>query len=163
MVRNCSDTSVPHSRAAAGRQEVVIPAAHPVPTRVHRPPAGLGSRPGPGWLVRAHGGSQQYGSAAQRHTVTHRLASLSGRNVLSVDDRLALKYSYPAALEDLRTALSSTAPPTSCTPVLPAVAHAHQVTENMIDTVTAAPEHRLISYELPAAALLAPLDPVTVT
>ncbi|WP_338701424.1 MsnO8 family LLM class oxidoreductase [Streptomyces sp. Q6] len=46
---------------------------------------------------------------------------------------------------------------------LTALAHAHQVSEIMINTVTAAPEHRMTSYKLLADAVLAPLAQVTVT
>lgn len=82
-------------------EEALLPSpGHHVPVRVYRP----GTRPG-GWLVWAHGGSWQYGSAAQWHEVTADLARFSGCGVVSVDYRLAPAHRYPAALLDVLTAL----------------------------------------------------------
>ncbi|MEI5098101.1 alpha/beta hydrolase fold domain-containing protein [Streptomyces sp. PmtG] len=84
----------------AAWQHLTVPAPSPVPVRVYEP----GPRPG-GWLVWAHGGSWQYGSAAEWHPVTHRLAALTGWNVVSVDYRLAPAHRHPAALEDVLAVL----------------------------------------------------------
>ncbi|WP_172381715.1 alpha/beta hydrolase fold domain-containing protein [Streptomyces sp. MNP-20] len=81
-------------------RQLTVPAPSPVPVRVYE----HGARPG-GWLVWAHGGSWQYGSAADWHPVTHRLAALSGWNVVSVDYRLAPAHRHPAALEDVLAVL----------------------------------------------------------
>ncbi|WP_338701421.1 alpha/beta hydrolase fold domain-containing protein [Streptomyces sp. Q6] len=105
MVRDAPTTSTPSAGTAVHWQQVMLPAAHPVPARMYRPGTARTSQQEHGWLVWAHGGSWQYGSAAQWHAVTHRLASLSGWNVLSVDYRLAPEHPYPAPLEDLRAAV----------------------------------------------------------
>ncbi|NBE83546.1 alpha/beta hydrolase [Micromonospora rubida] len=84
-----------------------LPAPIPVPVRVYRP-APAAHNPASGWLVWAHGGSWQYGSATQWHTVTSTLATLSGWTVVSVDYRLAPRHRHPTALEDVLTALSWT-------------------------------------------------------
>jgi acetyl esterase len=74
-----------------------------IPVRVYCP---VRSNPANGgWLVWAHGGSWQHGSAAAWHLVTYRLAALSGWRVVSVDYRLAPRHHHPAALEDVVTAL----------------------------------------------------------
>jgi acetyl esterase len=66
-----------------------------VPVRVLRPehPAG--------WLVWAHGGSWQRGSAADWHEACADLAARSCWTVVSVDYRLAPAHRYPAALDDV--------------------------------------------------------------
>ncbi|WP_406450937.1 alpha/beta hydrolase [Streptomyces sp. NBC_00876] len=84
--------------------DVTIPGERPVRARLHSP-AGTRSADRGGWLVWAHGGSWQRGSAAEWHPVTQRLAALSGWRVLSVDYRLAPAHRHPAALEDVLTAL----------------------------------------------------------
>lgn len=71
-----------------------------VPLLVHRPDQPRG------WLVWAHGGSWQYGSARQWAPVTSRIASLSGWAVVSVDYRLAPEHHHPAAILDTLAALS---------------------------------------------------------
>lgn len=53
-----------------------------------------------GWLVWAHGGSWQYGSAHQWAPVTGRISALSGWAVISVDYRLAPRHHHPAAVLD---------------------------------------------------------------
>ncbi|WP_051855754.1 alpha/beta hydrolase fold domain-containing protein [Streptomyces sp. NRRL B-1347] len=97
------------SSAAVRTDEVTwrpltVPAPSPVPVRVYEPGAGTGTGTG-GWLVWAHGGSWQYGSAADWHPVTRRLAALTGWNVVSVDYRLAPAHRHPAALEDVLAVL----------------------------------------------------------
>ncbi|QDQ15421.1 alpha/beta hydrolase fold domain-containing protein [Streptomyces spectabilis] len=87
-------------------RHLTVPAPSPVPVRLHEPGAGSGTSTGTGgWLVWAHGGSWQYGSAADWHPVTHRLAALTGWNVVSVDYRLAPAHRHPAALEDVLAVL----------------------------------------------------------
>ncbi|MEU7021571.1 alpha/beta hydrolase fold domain-containing protein [Streptomyces sp. NPDC046203] len=86
--------------------DLTLPAPTPVRARLHTPASdanGLVIRGG--WLVWAHGGSWQYGSAADWHPVTQRLAGLSGWRVLSVDYRLAPAHRHPAVLEDVLTAV----------------------------------------------------------
>ncbi|WP_075811579.1 alpha/beta hydrolase [Corynebacterium sp. CNJ-954] len=58
-----------------------------------------------GWLVWAHGGSWQYGSARQWAPVTGRIAALSGWAVISVDYRLVPGHHHPAAVLDTLAAL----------------------------------------------------------
>jgi acetyl esterase len=70
-----------------------------VPILLHRP------RNPHGWLVWAHGGSWQYGSARQWAPITARLASLSGWAVASVEYRLAPAHRFPAAVLDMLAAL----------------------------------------------------------
>lgn len=84
--------------------DVTIPGGRPVRARLHSP-AGTGRTGRGGWLVWAHGGSWQRGSAAEWHPVTQRLAELSGWRVLSVDYRLTPAHRHPAALEDVLTVL----------------------------------------------------------
>lgn len=81
--------------------EALLPSGgHQVPVRVYRPERSLG-----GWLVWAHGGSWQHGSAAQWHEVTSDLARFSGHNVVGVDYRLAPAHAHPAALLDVLAAV----------------------------------------------------------
>lgn len=61
-----------------------------------------------GFLVWAHGGSWQYGSAAAWSPVTARIAARSGWGVVSVDYRLAPRHRFPAAVLDMVAALSWT-------------------------------------------------------
>lgn len=70
-----------------------------VPLLVHRP-----SQPR-GWLVWAHGGSWQHGSAAAWAPITAALAARSGWAVVSVEYRLAPQHRFPAAVLDVLTAL----------------------------------------------------------
>lgn len=58
-----------------------------------------------GWSIWAHGGSWQYGSAAQWAPVTQRLSALSGWTVVSVDYRLAPAHPFPASVLDVLAAL----------------------------------------------------------
>ncbi|MGW5351455.1 alpha/beta hydrolase [Streptomyces sp. NPDC004031] len=96
------------ARPAAGAtwSDLVIPGDPAVGARVFRPGSGDGAPTG--FLVWAHGGSWQYGSVAQWHDVTARLAVLSGWAVVSVDYRLAPRHRHPAPLEDLLTVLEWT-------------------------------------------------------
>ncbi len=71
-----------------------------VPILTHRP-----STPR-GWLVWAHGGSWQHGSATAWAPVTAALARRSGWVVASVDYRLAPKHRFPAAVLDMLAALT---------------------------------------------------------
>ncbi|WP_087008478.1 alpha/beta hydrolase fold domain-containing protein [Gulosibacter sp. 10] len=70
-----------------------------VPLLVHRP------REPRGWLVWAHGGSWQFGSAAQWAPITAALAARSGWAVASVEYRLAPTHRFPAAVLDVLAAL----------------------------------------------------------
>lgn len=70
-----------------------------VPLLVHRP-----QHP-KGWLVWAHGGSWQAGSAEAWAPVTAALAAGSGWAVVSVDYRLAPTHRFPAAIFDMLAAL----------------------------------------------------------
>ncbi|WP_145942852.1 alpha/beta hydrolase [Corynebacterium glyciniphilum] len=70
-----------------------------VPLLVHHPDQPRG------WLVWAHGGSWQYGSARQWAPLTGRIAALSGWAVVSVDYRLAPGHHHPAAVLDTLAAL----------------------------------------------------------
>lgn len=70
-----------------------------VPLLVHRPDQPRG------WLVWAHGGSWQYGSARHWAPVTSRIASLSRWAVVSVDYRLAPEHHHPSAVLDMLAAL----------------------------------------------------------
>ncbi|MFF4308462.1 alpha/beta hydrolase [Streptomyces sp. NPDC001601] len=89
------------SQGTAGWKEVLLPSqGHRVPARVYRPAAGP-----VGWLVWAHGGSWQYGSAAQWHEVTSDLARFSGSAVVSVDYRLAPEHRHPSGLLDVLAAV----------------------------------------------------------
>ncbi|MEV6308419.1 alpha/beta hydrolase [Streptomyces sp. NPDC051840] len=81
-----------------------LTASEAVPVRVYRPATSTRA-PSAGWLVWAHGGSWQYGSAADWHGTTASLAALSGWTVVSVDYRLAPAHRHPAALLDVLTAL----------------------------------------------------------
>ncbi|MFD7137625.1 alpha/beta hydrolase [Streptomyces sp. NPDC059894] len=82
-------------------KEALLPSpGHQVPVRVYRPAPSSGR-----WLVWAHGGSWQYGSAAQWHEVTSDLARFSGCNVVSVDYRLAPAHRHPAGLLDVLAAV----------------------------------------------------------
>ena len=74
----------------------------PTPLLVHRPAIPQG------WLVWAHGGSWQYGSAYQWAPVTSELATRSGWAVVSVDYRLAPDHQFPAAIHDMNAALDWT-------------------------------------------------------
>lgn len=76
----------------------------PVPVLIHQP---QGAGP-PGWVVWAHGGSWQRGSAHDWRYMTARLAQTSGWGVVSVDYRLAPVHRHPAALVDILTALAWT-------------------------------------------------------
>lgn len=58
-----------------------------------------------GWIVWAHGGSWHQGSAVDWQRATGSLAALSGRNVLSLDYRLAPQDRHPAAVLDMLTAV----------------------------------------------------------
>ncbi|MEV0439772.1 alpha/beta hydrolase fold domain-containing protein [Streptomyces spectabilis] len=98
-----SSTTAVRADEVAWRR-LTVPASSPVPVRLYEPGAGSGTGTG-GWLVWAHGGSWQYGSAADWHPVTHRLAALTGWNVVSVDYRLAPAHRHPAALEDVLAVL----------------------------------------------------------
>ncbi|GAB3623720.1 hypothetical protein GCM10027418_18040 [Mariniluteicoccus endophyticus] len=70
-----------------------------VPLLVHRPALPRG------WLVWAHGGSWQHGSARQWAPITARLTAQSGWGVVSVDYRLAPAHRFPAAILDALAAL----------------------------------------------------------
>ncbi|WP_052398143.1 alpha/beta hydrolase [Streptomyces sp. NRRL F-5123] len=96
----------PVPAAGATWSDAVIPGDPAVSARVFRPLPGRGAPTG--FLVWAHGGSWQYGSVAQWHDVTARIAALSGWTVVSVDYRLAPRHRHPAPLEDLLTALEWT-------------------------------------------------------
>lgn len=78
---------------------VATDGAH-VPVLVHRP-----VEPVRGWLVWAHGGSWQHGSATQWAPATARLSAVSGWVVVSVDYRLAPEDPFPAAVLDLLAVL----------------------------------------------------------
>ncbi|MFG1777749.1 alpha/beta hydrolase fold domain-containing protein [Micromonospora sp. NPDC049051] len=71
-----------------------------VPILTHRP-----STPR-GWLVWAHGGSWQYGSAAAWAPVTAALTARSGWAVASVDYRPAPEHRFSAAVLDMLAALT---------------------------------------------------------
>lgn len=71
-----------------------------VPLLLHRP-----ARPR-GWLVWAHGGSWQHGSARQWAPTTAALAARSGWAVASVDYRLAPTHQFPAAVLDVLAAIA---------------------------------------------------------
>ncbi|PCC39003.1 hypothetical protein CIK66_11735 [Brachybacterium alimentarium] len=71
----------------------------PVPLLVHRPASPRG------WIVWAHGGSWQHGSAAAWAPVTAALAASSGWVVVSVEYRLAPAHRFPAAVVDVLAAL----------------------------------------------------------
>ncbi|GIJ25836.1 hypothetical protein Vqi01_09980 [Micromonospora qiuiae] len=73
-----------------------------VPLLVHRPAAPRG------WLVWAHGGSWQHGSARAWAPITAQLAAQSGWAVVSVDYRLAPAHRFPAAVLDMLAALDWT-------------------------------------------------------
>ncbi len=70
-----------------------------VPVLMHRPHRPLG------WLVWAHGGSWERGSAAAWAPVTAALAARTGWAVASVDYRLAPAHRFPAAVLDVLAAL----------------------------------------------------------
>ncbi|MER7720884.1 alpha/beta hydrolase fold domain-containing protein [Streptomyces flaveolus] len=97
-----SDTTTPQTLKRTVWTDVTVPGRTAVRARLHTP---CGAAASGGWLVWAHGGSWQRGSATDWHPVTHRLAALSGWQVLSIDYRLAPAYRHPAALEDTLTAL----------------------------------------------------------
>ncbi|WP_338538736.1 alpha/beta hydrolase [Janibacter terrae] len=59
-----------------------------------------------GWLVWAHGGSWQHGSARAWAPVTAALAARSGWAVASVDYRLVPEHCFPAAVLDMLAALT---------------------------------------------------------
>lgn len=71
-----------------------------VPILMHRP-----AQPR-GWLVWAHGGSWQHGSARTWAPATAALAARTGWVVASVDYRLAQENRFPAAVRDMLTALT---------------------------------------------------------
>lgn len=74
-----------------------------VPVIVYDPPAAA-DRP-TGALVWIHGGGRVIGSADQDHDVCTLLAREAGVVVVSVDYRLAPDHPFPAALDDVTTAL----------------------------------------------------------
>lgn len=95
-----SDTPGPHDEPVQWGPVRLAAHSHAVPARVYRP-----ARPLAGWLVWAHGGSWQTGSAADWHHATADLARASGWTVVSVDYRLAPEYTHPAGLDDVLTAV----------------------------------------------------------
>jgi acetyl esterase len=84
-----------------------IPVAHVsdvdargVPCRLCRPPAGAPV------LVYAHGGGWAIGTVETVDRQCRRIADRSGCAVLSVDYRLAPEHPFPAAVDDVQTALA---------------------------------------------------------
>lgn len=71
-----------------------------------------------GWLVWAHGGSWQHGSARTWAPVTGALAQRSGWAVASVDYRLAPEHRFPAAVLDMLAALTWAEDQTGSLPVV---------------------------------------------
>ncbi|MFI7043450.1 alpha/beta hydrolase [Streptosporangium sandarakinum] len=100
------DRSTP-ARGGSGAPQwsrLILPGPDPVPVQTYRPAPANG--PPAGFLVWAHGGSWQHGSAAEWHHATASLAERSGWTVISVDYRLAPRHRHPRAVHDVLTALS---------------------------------------------------------
>jgi acetyl esterase len=74
--------------------------ADAVPCRLYRPEGAVGT------LVYAHGGGWVMGSAEIVDRLVRRVADRSGCAVLSVDYRLAPEHPFPAAVDDVSTALA---------------------------------------------------------
>jgi acetyl esterase/lipase len=80
----------------------VVPGAHGVPLRVHRPRGAVGARPCLLWL---HGGGFVMGDCRMDDPELARWAEELGCVAVSVGYRLAPEHPYPAALDDAYAAL----------------------------------------------------------
>lgn len=91
-------------RATISTTRVTVPASKDgpaLPATMHRQTENGAA----GWIIWAHGGSWHQGSSADWQHATGLLASLSGRNVLSLDYRLAPTHRHAAAVIDMLTAI----------------------------------------------------------
>ncbi|MEY2883568.1 MAG: hypothetical protein RL490_1292, partial [Pseudomonadota bacterium] len=83
--------------AVAEKQDITIPGAHGIPSRLYRPT--LSDAPAP-VLIFYHGGGWVIGDVEVYDSLCCEIANVLGISVLSIDYRLAPEHPFPAAAED---------------------------------------------------------------